>query len=77
MEKKKEFNFAIHKINLNRSDNLELREKVLRMTITERERLGLTNLHYGTLRKTCQKEKFPKFMRRFLPKSTSKNNSKK
>lgn len=41
VEKKKKCIFDIPKIKLNRNDDLKLREKVLRMTTAERERLGI------------------------------------
>lgn len=41
MEKKKEFDFVIPKMKLNRNDNLELREKILKMTPDERKRFGI------------------------------------
>ena len=41
MEKKKEFEFVIPKMKLNRNDNLELRERILSMTSDERKRLGI------------------------------------
>ncbi len=41
VDKKKEFDFVIPKIKLYRNDELELREKILRMTTVERERLGI------------------------------------
>ena len=37
--KKKECVFDIPKLKLNRNDDLELREKLLRMTTAEKERL--------------------------------------
>ena len=39
--KKKDFDFIIPKIHLNRNDNLELREKILNMTPDERKELGV------------------------------------
>ena len=39
--KKKEFDFVIPKMKLNRNDNLELRDKILNMTQDERKRLGI------------------------------------
>jgi hypothetical protein len=40
-DKKKEFNFIIPKLNLNRNDNVELRENILNMTPDERKRFGI------------------------------------
>jgi ferritin len=39
LEKKKEFDFIISKMKLNRNDNLELREKILNITTNERKEL--------------------------------------
>ena len=56
-DKKKEFEYVVPKMNMNKNDNVELREKVLRMTFEERKNdLELTNLHYGALRRICWKE---------------------
>jgi CRISPR-associated protein Cas1 len=41
MEKKKEFNFVIPKMKMNRKDNLELRENISNMTTEERKTLGI------------------------------------
>ena len=41
VEKKKEFNFVIPKIRMNRRDTLELRERILNMTAEERKRIGI------------------------------------
>ncbi len=41
MDKKKEFDFVIPKIKLNRNDDVELREKILNMTTNERKQLGI------------------------------------
>jgi len=64
VDKKKEFDFVIPKMNLNRNDNLELRGKILNMTIEERKKLGINkstlwniqkNLLEGKTSKTYQK----------------------
>ena len=41
VNKKKEFDFVIPKMKFNRNDNVELREKILRMTPQERKQLGI------------------------------------
>ena len=41
MEKKKEFEFVIPKMRLNRNDNVELRKKILKMTSEERKQLEI------------------------------------
>ena len=44
MEKKKDFDFIVPVIKLNKNDNLELIKKVLRISTEERERLGINKL---------------------------------
>jgi CRISPR-associated protein Cas1 len=41
LDKKKEFDFVIPKIKIERNNNLELREKILNMTPDERKKLGI------------------------------------
>ena len=41
IDKEKEFEFVIPKMNRSRNDNLELRDKILNMTTDERKRLGI------------------------------------
>lgn len=60
MEKKKEFDFSIPKINLNRNDNLELREKILSMTPDERKQLGINKSTLWYIKKNLSEEKNPK-----------------
>ena len=40
-DKKKEFEFAIPTMKLNRNDNLKLKEKILSMTSEERKEFGI------------------------------------
>ena len=64
VDKKKEFNFDIPKIKLNRNDNLELREKIFNMTNEKRKELGINkstlwyikkNLNMGNTSKIYEK----------------------
>ncbi len=64
LEKKKDFDFVIPKLNLNGNDNLELRDRILNMTHEERKEL--TSLRCGTSRRICLKEKFLKCMAKFF-----------
>ena len=41
LEKKREFEFVIPKMKLNRNDDVKLREKILNMTTEERKKLGI------------------------------------
>jgi CRISPR-associated protein Cas1 len=66
VEKKKEFDFVIPKINLNRNVDLELREKVLKMTVVERERLGINKSTLWYIKKNLSEGKTPKIYRKIL-----------
>ena len=66
VDKKKEFDFDIPKIKLNRNDNVELREKILNMTSEVRKQLGITNQLYGISRRICQKIELLRFMKKFF-----------
>ncbi len=65
MDKEKEFEFVIPKIKLNKNNDLELRKKILKMTPEGRDQV-LTNLHYGTSRRIYQKERLPKYIKKFI-----------
>ena len=41
IDKKKDFDFIIPNVKLKKNDNLKLREKILSMTVKEREKLGI------------------------------------
>ena len=64
-DKKKEFEFIIPKMKLNRNNNLELKERILNMTPEEREQLGINKSTLWYLKKTCLKVKPLKFMKKF------------
>ena len=68
VEKKKEFDFIIPKIRLNRNDNLELRYKVLSMTPEERERLGINKSTLWYIKKNLIEGKTPKIYEKILKK---------
>ena len=57
VEKKKELDFVIPKIKLNRNANLELREKILNMTIDERKRLRINKSTFWYIKKNILEQK--------------------
>ncbi|MCH9658398.1 CRISPR-associated endonuclease Cas1 [archaeon] len=66
MEKKKDFDFIVPKIKLNRNDNLELRKKILRMSVEERERLGINKSTLWYIKKNLSEGKTPKIYQKIL-----------
>jgi len=66
VEKKKECVFDIPKLRLNRNDDLELREKVLKMTVAERERFGINKSTLWYIKKNLSERKTPKIYRKIL-----------
>ena len=64
--KKKEFDFIIPKINLNRNDNVELREKILNMTPEERKELGINKSTLWHIKKNLSEGKTPKIYEKIL-----------
>jgi hypothetical protein len=58
--------FDISKIKLNRNDDLELREKVLRMTTAERERFGINKSTLWYIKKNLSEGKTPKIYQKIL-----------
>jgi len=66
MEKKKEFDFIIPKMNLNRNNNLELREKILNMTNEERKQLGINKSTLWYMKKNLSEGKSPKIYEKIL-----------
>ena len=66
VEKKKEFDFSIPKIKLNRNDNLELREKILSMTPYERKQLGINKSTLWHIKKNLSEGKTPKIYEKIL-----------
>ena len=66
VEKKKEFDFVIPKMRLNRNDNLELRERILNMTTEERTHLGINKSILWYIKKNLVDEKTPKIYEKTL-----------
>ena len=64
--KKKEFDFVIPKMKLNRNDNLELRDKILNMTQDERKRLGINKSTLWHIKKNLSEEKTTKIYEKIL-----------
>ena len=53
-------------MKLNRDDNLELREKILSMTVEERKRLGINKSTLGYIKKKLDEGKTPKIYEKIL-----------
>ncbi len=66
IEKKKEFDFVIPKMKLNRKDNLELKDKILNMTTEERKRLGINKSTLWHIKKNLSEGKTPKIYEKVL-----------
>ncbi|MCH9657473.1 CRISPR-associated endonuclease Cas1 [archaeon] len=66
LEKKEEFEFTIPKINLNRNDNFELREKIMNMTSDERKTLGINKSTLWYIKKNLSEGKTPKIYEKIL-----------
>ena len=66
LDKKKEFEFVIPKMNLNRNDNIELREKILNITTEERKKLGINKSTLWHIRKNLSEGKTPKIHQKVL-----------
>ena len=66
VEKKKEFDFVIPKIRMNRRDNLELRERILNMTPDERKKLGINKSTLWYIKKNLSDGKTPKIYEKIL-----------
>ena len=66
VDKKKEFDFVIPKMNLNRNDNLELREKILSMTPYERKKLGINKSTLWYIKKNLSEGKTLKIYEKIL-----------
>ena len=68
VDKKKEFDFVIPKIRLNRNDNLELREKILNMTPSERKQLGINKSTLWYIKKNLSEGKMPEIYKKIFVK---------
>ena len=66
VDKKKEFEFNIPKIKLNRNDNLELRDKILSMTPDERKKLGINKSTLWHIKKNLSEGKTLKISEKIL-----------
>jgi CRISPR-associated protein Cas1 len=65
-KKKEEFDFVIPKIKLNRNDNLELREKILKMTPEDMKKLRINKSTLWYVRKKLSEGKTPKIYENIL-----------
>jgi len=66
VEKKKDFDFVIPKMKLNRNYNLELREKILSMTTDKRKELGINKSTLWHIQKNLSDGKTPKIYEKIL-----------
>ena len=66
LEKKKEFNFVFPKMQLNRNDNLKLRDKILNMTSDERKHLGINKSTLWYIKKNLAEGKTSKIYEKIL-----------
>ena len=66
VDKKKEFDFVIPKMKLDRNDNLELREKILNITSEERKKLGINKSTLWYIKKNLTEGKTPKIHEKIL-----------
>ena len=68
VDKKKEFDFVIPKMKLNRNDDVELREKILNMTTEERKQLEINKSTLWYIRKNLSDGKTSKIYEKSLQK---------
>ena len=66
VEKNKKIKFILPKINLNRNDNLELRERILNMTNDERRTLGINKSTLWHIKKNLSEGKTSKIYEKIL-----------
>ena len=66
VDRKKEFDFVIPKMNLNRNDDVELRKKILNMTSDQRKRLGINKSTLWHIKKNFLDGKTPKIYEKIL-----------
>jgi CRISPR-associated protein Cas1 len=66
LEKKKEFEFSIPKIKLNSNVDLELREKILKMTSDGRKQLGINKSTLWHMKKNLSGGKTSKIYEKIL-----------
>jgi len=53
-------------MKIEKNDNVELREKILRMTVAERERLGINKSTLWHIKKNLSEGKTPKIYQKIL-----------
>ena len=66
--KKKEFDFVIPKMRLNRNDEKELREKILNLTTEERKQLRINKSTLWYMKKHLSEKKYSKIYRKTIEK---------
>jgi len=66
VDKKKEYDFVIPKMELNRNDNVELREKILNMTPEERKQLGINKSTLWCIKKNLYDGKSSKIYKKIF-----------
>jgi len=66
VDKKREFDFSIPKMKLNRNYDLELQEKILNMTTDEREKLGINKSTLWHIKKNISEGKTPKISNKII-----------
>ena len=66
LDKNKEFDFIIPKMNLNRNDDVELREKILKMTPNERRELGINKSTLWYIKKNLFNKKSGNVSKKFI-----------
>ena len=66
VDKKKEFDFVIPKMKLNRNDELELRNKILSMTSEERKQLGINKSTLWYIKKNLSEGKSSKIYEKIM-----------
>ncbi|MCA9828299.1 MAG: hypothetical protein KC444_07925 [Nitrosopumilus sp.] len=66
VEKKKELDFVIPKMKLNRNDHLELKKKILNMTSEERKELGINKSTLWYIQKNLLEGKTPMIYQKIL-----------
>ena len=66
MEKKKELEFNITKMKLNRNDDVKLRKKILKMSQEERQKLGINKSTIWHIKKNVFEGKIPRIYKKIL-----------
>ena len=66
VDKKKEIDFIIPKMKLNRNDCIELREKILNMTTEQRKKLGINKSTLWYIKRNLSEGKIPKLYEKLL-----------